>query len=174
MTSARFLPALLAALAACSDGGPPPPAPKAASPRPLSGDDWARLQKQESEVLRLLRARYGSEVSLTRSKADLALLQRLLDDQAVKASETWRLQCLGVVLGQVFANETKLRWVIVEDEYGRDPALEYPDTSIRIYPLTLISKRVEEAEPGETVDVEELFRRVKNRVDELRKDPEVR
>ena len=30
---------------------------------------------------------------------------------------------MGVVLGDAFVQELGLRWVIVEDQYGRDPGL---------------------------------------------------
>jgi hypothetical protein len=43
---------------------------------------------------------------------------------------------------------------MVTDEYGRDPALMVPKTTILAYPLTAISKRVED---GEKVDVRHLF-----------------
>jgi hypothetical protein len=41
-----------------------------------------------------------------------------------------------------------------EDEYGRDPALRLQGTPFIVFPLTMISKRVER---GEDVDVRELF-----------------
>lgn len=47
-----------------------------------------------------------------------------------------------------------LDWVTVDDEYGSDPALNWPGTSLYSYPLTTISKRIEQ---GEDVDVRELF-----------------
>jgi hypothetical protein len=42
-------------------------------------------------------------------------------------------------------NNSSLVWVTVEDEYGRDPALNVPGTSVLLFPLTMISKRVEQA-----------------------------
>lgn len=47
-----------------------------------------------------------------------------------------------------------LTWVAVEDEFGRDPALRDQGSTIVIFPLTTISKRVER---GETVDIRNLF-----------------
>jgi len=44
---------------------------------------------------------------------------------------------------------------MVEDQYGRDPALVVVGTSIVIFPQTTISKRIE---AGEEADVYELFK----------------
>jgi Domain of unknown function (DUF3806) len=44
--------------------------------------------------------------------------------------------------------------VIVSDEHGCNPALRYRDTSVILYPLTMISKRVER---GEAVDVFDMY-----------------
>ena len=43
---------------------------------------------------------------------------------------------------------------MVEDEYGRDPALLISDDPVLVFPITMISKRVED---GETVDVTALL-----------------
>ena len=47
-----------------------------------------------------------------------------------------------------------LAWIAVEDEYGRDPALRDGETSIILFPMTTISKRIER---GEIVDVLKLL-----------------
>jgi len=33
-----------------------------------------------------------------------------------------------------------MEWVTVEDEYGKDPALRFPGTTVIAFPLTMISK----------------------------------
>ncbi len=121
----------------------------------MSGEDRLRLEKQEALVLKLLQSRYGKDVTLKHSKTDFPLLQKLIDEKVLRPDQTYELQCLGIALGQVFAAETPLRWVMVEDEHGRDPALQYPDTTIILFPLTMISKRVEQ---GREVDVADVFR----------------
>ncbi len=47
-----------------------------------------------------------------------------------------------------------LVWVVVEDDYGRDPALSLAGTTVLVFPQTMISKRVED---GEEIDVFKLF-----------------
>ncbi len=56
---------------------------------------------------------------------------------------------------------SKLHWVAVEDEYGRDPALRWLDTSVLVFPRTVISKRVED---GEEIDVYDMFKGFKDAI----------
>ena len=58
-------------------------------------------------------------------------------------------------------------WCAVEDEYGRDPALRYRETDLLVFPLTMISKRVED---GESVDVRELLRLLVEKLEQLISD----
>jgi Domain of unknown function (DUF3806) len=84
----------------------------------------------------------------------LGLIRALLEAKKFGLKQTYELQCLGVVLGDVFVQDMDFHWVIVEDSYGRDPALQYKATSIMLFPLIMISKRVER---GESVDVFALY-----------------
>jgi hypothetical protein len=126
--------------------------------------DIQRLQDQSEVVSQILEQHYPG-ASLNDTAADLALLQRILDDGRLQPHQTYELQCLGIVLGSVMVKEIGFHWVTVEDEYGRDPALQYQDTSILVYPLTMISKRVER---GERVEVAELFRTTQEQVNKLK------
>jgi Domain of unknown function (DUF3806) len=54
--------------------------------------------------------------------------------------------------------------LIVEDEHGRDPAIRYAETSVILFPLTMISKRIES---GERVDVFDLYNGMAERAGEL-------
>jgi hypothetical protein len=108
----------------------------------LAKDDVTRMDQQRAVVATAAKQRYGTP-GLTKTKADAAVLQRLLDDKAFSKTQTYELQCLGVVLGDVLASEFPLRWVMVTDEYGTDPTLRFRDTTIQINALTMIYKRVE-------------------------------
>jgi len=83
----------------------------------------------------------------------LSVIRALLND-GIRPDETWKLQSLGVVLGDVMSRMMSLPWVVVDDEDGRDPALDFGGVGNLLFPLTMISKRVE---AGETVDVYELL-----------------
>ena len=95
----------------------------------------------------------GEDIDGTRG--DLALIQRVLDQGLVEREATYTLQALGLAFGRAFLNEfPDYDWWMVEDEFGRDPAIRYKETSLLVFPMTMISKRVED---GEHVDVGELF-----------------
>lgn len=129
----------------------------------LSSDDVALLQKQREWLL----GHYASNPSESYSgyAAKLALIETILASGWVKPDETWKLQSLGVALGDALAEHMALRWVAVEDEYGRDPALQDGSTSLKLYPLTVISKRIE---AGEDPKVAELFLGLCRKVEEVR------
>ena len=89
------------------------------------------------------------------TRQDLALIQRVLDQGLVEPEATYTLQALGLAFGRAFLNEfPDYDWWMVEDEYGRDPAIRYKETSLLVFPMTMISKRIEDGEPFE---VSELF-----------------
>lgn len=118
--------------------------------------DDADLERLAQQVVRVgqLAAEHLDE-GLTEDDADLDVVQELLDLGAVPPDATYDLQCLGTVFGMRIVEAVDgIDWAIVEDEYGRDPALRYLDTSLLVYPLTMIAKRVE---GGEDVDVHRLF-----------------
>ncbi|TWT17122.1 DUF3806 domain-containing protein, partial [Luteimonas marina] len=73
------------------------------------------------------------------------------------------LQCLGITFGDALAQHMGLDWVAVEDEYGRDPALRLDGTSVLVFPMTSISKRIEQ---GEVVDVYDLFNAACNTIND--------
>jgi len=97
-------------------------------------------------------------------EGDLTTLQRLVDKPAFRSDETYMLQSLGVVLGQALAAHPDLAWVTVQDEYGTDLALRFRSSSILVFPVTMISKRVED---GREVDVQFLYSTTLDRIAEL-------
>ena len=131
----------------------------------LSREDKERLDQQRALVAAAAKQRYGT-AALTRTKADLPILQRLLDDKVFNKSQTYELQSLGVVFGDVLASEFPLRWVMLADEYGTDPTLRFKKTSININALTMISKRVEK---DEGVDVFWLLQKTREALSDARK-----
>jgi hypothetical protein len=120
---------------------------------PLSQEDAAHIEKQRDWV----RNHYEPEAHQQYDSlvGKLRLLATILESKWIAPPhETWKLQSLGVTFGDALVQKLGLSWVAVEDEYGRDPALHYPGTTILAFPLTTISKRIER---GETVDVRDLF-----------------
>jgi len=127
----------------------------------LAKEDEARLTKQRQVVEQYLTE--DSKEKYKTAAGKLGLLRALVENDVFKKDQTYELQCMGIVLGDVFVQEMKMEWIMVEDSYGRDPAVRMPGTSIIIFPLTMISKRIEREEE---VDVFDLFNGVAHIVDE--------
>jgi hypothetical protein len=104
--------------------------------------------------------------SLDGSEADLALIQIAIDSGAIEPTATYTLQSLGLLFGRIFIeNSVGYDWWMVEDEYGRDPALRYKETTLLAFPQTMISRRVED---GEVIDCSDLYNGLKKRLEEIR------
>jgi hypothetical protein len=131
----------------------------------LSREDRERLDQQRALVAAAAKQRYGT-AELSRTTRDLSVLQRLIDDKVFKKAQTYELQSLGVVFGDVLTSELPLRWVMITDEYGTDPTLRFKNTSININALTMISKRVER---DELVDVFRLLQKNREALSEAEK-----
>lgn len=95
----------------------------------------------------------------------LQLLKTIIESAWIQKVETNKLQCLGVTLGDAIVQDLGFNWVEIEDEFGVDPAIKLGDTSLILFPLTMISKRIEN---DEAVNIFELFDRIKNKVLEIR------
>jgi hypothetical protein len=131
---------------------------------PLSAADQARLAAQRA-VCEAYLGDDASRANYATPAGKVGLLRALLAHGVFRPDQTYELQCLGVVLGDAFVQELGLQWVMVTDEAGRDPAVQVPRTTVLLFPLTMLAKRVER---GETVDVFDLFNGVAAQVDELR------
>lgn len=65
------------------------------------------------------------------SRADLSAIQSVLDAGTFERDATYTLQSLGMALGKVFIEQhSGFDWWMVEDEYGRDPAIRFGQTSL--------------------------------------------
>ena len=100
------------------------------------------------------------------STTDLRRLQSIIDSNKIPVINTQKLQSLGIVLGKVFVNNTPdYDWWVVEDEYGKDACVRYKQTSLLIFPQTMISKRVED---GEEIDVSEFYIDLKEDLEQIK------
>ncbi len=139
------------------------------SPEPkfseLSHADSERLDQQRALVAAAAKRRYEA-TAFTKTKRDLPILQRLIDDKVFEKGQTYELQSLGVVFGDVLASELPLRWVMITDDYGTDPTLRFKNTNININVLTMISKRIERNQP---VDVSLLMQKTREVLSETEK-----
>jgi hypothetical protein len=127
--------------------------------------DLDRLAKQRAVIEKFL-ADDQSRAKYAKPAGKLGTLRGLLAQKAFKPTQTYELQCMGVVLGDALVQEMGMEWIMVEDDVGSDPAVRMPGTSIIIFPLTMISKRVER---GEAVDVFDLFNATAAQIEDLQK-----
>lgn len=111
------------------------------------------LDDQRALVAEMLQSRYDA-YSLPQLRSDLPILQQLVDDRVYGPEQEYEWSCVGVVFGDVLARELDLHWIIQLDEYGLEPALRYQETSITLFPRSMLLKRVER---GEWPNLEELL-----------------
>jgi len=132
---------------------------------PLAKEDVFRLEAQRDWV----RNHYDSEARhrFDTVEGKLRLIDTILREKWISTHETWKLQSLGVVFGDALVQSQALEWIMIEDEYGRDPSVCVPGTTIKLHCLTMISKRVEK---GEEVDIHQLFDQTCEYVVELKRE----
>lgn len=131
----------------------------------LTEADQKRLGDQRAVIEKFL-PDDSSRQNYQKAAGKLGIIRAILDRNLFKPTQTYELQCLGIVLGDAFVQELKMEWVMVEDEHGRDPAVRLPKTSIILFPLTMISKRIERREK---VDVFDIFNGVAAKVEEMQR-----
>lgn len=112
----------------------------------------------------LTRTHYGS--SLRQEKQhDLALLQRLLDEEKISRSDIELAQAAGVALGAMLATELDLDWIRYEDEAGVSRALLVRHSDQIFFPVSMISRRYK---VGITPNVQLLYSKVVAKVERAR------
>lgn len=93
---------------------------------------------------------------------DLRRIQTVIFSKDIRPESSLELYSLGLAFGKVLIeNNVGYDWWIVEDEEGRDVCIRYQNTSLLVFPETLLSKRVED---GEQFTLVELY---KSLVEEL-------
>ncbi len=135
--------------------------------RELQAEDLARLEAQRSVVEKFLANDDSRRKYRATAAGKLGTLRALLDAGVFSPSQSYELQCLGIVLGDAFVLDLGFRWVMVEDAYGIDPALQLKGTTLLLFPLTMISKRVER---GEEVDVFDLYNWVSAEMERMKRE----
>ena len=132
---------------------------------PLTEMEAEYLQDQRDVVLNLLRDRYDT-FQAPKLRSDLAVIQRIIDDELYTADHECEWSCLGVIFGDVLAHEFGLQWIVQSDDYGVEPALNLDGTSIVLYPRTMLIKRFEQ---GEAPDLNFLFEKLCESLEDLRR-----
>lgn len=131
----------------------------------LSKADEDRLSLQRKVVDEIAAACLKAPVEFASVQDRLTALQAIVDAKHLTVAQTYELQCLGIVFGDALVGAGGLEWVMVDDEFGRDPALRMLGSDILLFPMTMLSKRVER---GEAVDVAALFQVISQDLDKRR------
>jgi hypothetical protein len=116
----------------------------------LSARELQQLEAQREVVQELLRDRYDV-FALPALRSDLPVLQQIIDDAAFEPDQVYEWSCVGIVFGGVLASELGLGWCAYSDEQGCEPALRLGDSSITLFPRSMILKRIE---AGEEIDLD--------------------
>ena len=130
----------------------------------FSGVETRRTREQRQLIEELARRHIGTPITGGSSLDDLRVIQEILDKGILKQGQTYELQALGVALGDVLARQLGLSWVTVVDELGRSRVLRFRETQNLIFPVTMISKRVE---VGVRFQVRELYDIARRNVEEF-------
>jgi hypothetical protein len=108
----------------------------------LSYVDKQYMSQRRAELDDLARVNLGRQFNHNKDN-DLGILQSLLDEKRVRAEQKRQLQGMGVIMGNLLAHELNMHWVIYEDRLGRSRALRYQQTDNYLFPMTMISRRLE-------------------------------
>ncbi len=119
---------------------------------PLSPIDKQYFENQRNRVERLAN-KLGTGIRFE-AKQDVGTLQNIIDRGLVSFSDTSSLQALGVVFGDLLRKELDMYWVVYTDEIGRTRALRYRETNVYLFPVTMISRRIQF---GSNPDLRALF-----------------
>lgn len=93
------------------------------------------------------------------------MIQRALESGVIDPEAEYTIRALGLAFGKVFVNtESGYDWWMINDEYGRDPAVRYLQTSLTFHPQDMLLKRVEQ---GEQFDVAELYEGLRSQLQEI-------
>ena len=132
--------------------------------------DFANINQRVASVLEIKENDIDNchETGTTLSK-----IQQILDEKRYAPEQTYELQSLGLALGDYiqYKDDNLLHWAVVQDEYGRDICLQYKRTAMTVFPMTMLSKRVED---GEEVVVEALVKGLFNLLENHSKENELK
>jgi Domain of unknown function (DUF3806) len=121
----------------------------------LSALDMHYMEEQRNTVNELAGRNFGGRIS-GETTQDLRLLQRLLDQNLVRNDQTQQLQAMGIVLGDLLAQDLDMHWVVYQDKLGRSRALRYRQSDDYLFPATMISRR---READNRKSVEDIYRK---------------
>ncbi|MEM1156015.1 MAG: DUF3806 domain-containing protein [Pseudomonadota bacterium] len=132
----------------------------------LSPLDREFMARQRATIENLAALKLGRRINGD-TQNDLQILQLLLDRRIVRANQTQELQAMGVIMGDLLASDLDMQWVVYIDALGRSRALRYKNTEEYLFPITMISRRIE---VGNDTPVAVIYENAYSIIDPLRQD----
>lgn len=120
-------------------------------------EEQATLQDATTWVNLLLAEEFQTQVRLTGTMEDIPNLHTVLGEGPYTDDPEAELKTFGIVFGNVLAHELGLRWVIHRDDEGTDFALQYQSTELLIFPCEIISKRLEDGEEIDEINLDAIL-----------------
>lgn len=116
--------------------------------------DRNQMDQDTAKLNELTLAKIGTPIR--RNLSDLDTLQKLLDNNVVAQDDYQTQQAMGIVLGNIMQADfpDTLVWKIYEDSIGRSRALCVKETSHCLFPITMLSRRIE---LGSKPDVKKVY-----------------
>ncbi|MDM1395861.1 DUF3806 domain-containing protein [Myroides odoratimimus] len=105
-------------------------------------DDVVRLETASAKILGIaaedLQTYHESGDSITK-------LQEILNLREYAVNDYEYHQALGILFGACFQYQySDFHWIVVHDQYGRELALQYQDYALQCFPISMITKRIED------------------------------
>lgn len=116
--------------------------------------DKNRMDQETTKINELAQTKLGTP--LRRNLNDLNTLQRIVDKELVAMDNHELQQAMGVILGNIMLADfpNTFEWKIYEDELGRSRALCVRKTNDCLFPVTMLSRRME---VGTKPDVRKIY-----------------
>lgn len=118
----------------------------------LSWTDKQFMAAQLARVDELVRSEFGAQIH--GKERDLEVLQQVINRNLVDRNDAQTQQAMGLVLGNVIANQTGMVWVAYKDTNGRSRALCVKGSTDCLFPMTMLARRMA---VGLYPDVDKLY-----------------
>lgn len=117
--------------------------PKDVIIKELGWMDKNKMEKEITELSELTQTKLGTPIR--KDLSDLDTMQRLVDKNVVAQDDYETQQAMGLALGNLILADfpNTFEWKIYEDEIGRSRALCVKKTSDCLFPITMLSRRME-------------------------------
>ncbi|MEN0037698.1 MAG: DUF3806 domain-containing protein [Cellvibrio sp.] len=126
----------------------------AATVHNLGWIDENQMEQDAAKINELTLSKIGTPIR--RDLGDLETLQKLIDQNLVAKDDYKTQQSMGIVLGNIMQADfpDTLVWQIYEDNIGRSRALCVKETNHCLFPITMLSRRIE---LGSKPDVKKVY-----------------